>query len=52
MCGCFRDSVLAGPLTLVAPGEAPGTEPALCGSDELAQITLHYGDVDGLPLGR
>jgi hypothetical protein len=48
------DSVLTGSLTLVAPGTPPpGYEgPALCGSDELAPITLHYGEVAGLPIGR
>lgn len=45
------DSVLLGPLTLVAPGET-GDGPALCGSDQLAPITLHQGEVDGLPIGR
>ena len=48
------DSVLTGSLTLVAPGTfPPGYEgPALCGSDELAPITLHHGEVAGLPIGR
>lgn len=48
------DSVLTGSLTLVAPGTPPpGYEgPALCGSDKLASITLHYGEVAGLPIGR
>jgi hypothetical protein len=46
------DTVLTGSLTLVAPGTPPpGYEgPALCGSDELAPLTLQYGDVAGLPL--
>jgi hypothetical protein len=48
------DSVLTGSLTLVAPGTLPPGYggPALCGSDELARITLHYGEVAGLPIGR
>jgi len=48
------DSVLTGSLTLVAPGTPPpGYEgPALCGTDELAPIALHYGEVAGLPIGR
>jgi hypothetical protein len=45
------DSVLAGPLTLVAAGDG-GTGPALCGSDQLAPIRLTYGEVGGLPVGR
>ena len=45
------DSVLTGNLSLVAAGDV-GEGPALCGSDQLAPITLHYGEVDGLPLGR
>lgn len=46
------DSVLSGQLTLVAPGSLPGDGPTLCGSDELAPITLHYGEVPGMPIGR
>jgi hypothetical protein len=46
------DSVLTGSLTLVEPGSVPAGSPALCGSDELAPITLHYGEVAGLPIGR
>jgi hypothetical protein len=48
------DSVLSGQLTLVAPGTfPPGYQgPALCGSDELAPITLHSGEVDGFPISR
>jgi hypothetical protein len=48
------DSVLSGQVTLVAPGTfPPGYEgPALCGSNKLAPITLHYGDVDWFPIGR
>jgi hypothetical protein len=41
------DSVLTGALTVAVPGSEP-----LCGSDELAPITLHYGEVPGLPIGR
>lgn len=40
------DSVLSGQIVSVVPGAAP-----LCFSD-YAPITLHYGDVNGLPLGR
>ncbi|HET6577633.1 MAG TPA: hypothetical protein VFG66_04885 [Gemmatimonadales bacterium] len=46
------DSVLSGRLTLVQAGTVPAGSPALCGSDELAPITLHYGEVAGLPIGR
>ena len=48
------DSVLSGQLSLVTPGTYPPDYqgPALCGSDELAPITLRYGDVAGLPIGR
>ena len=48
------DSILTGELRLVAPGAFPPDYdgPALCGSDELAPITLHYGEVAGLPIGR
>jgi hypothetical protein len=48
------DSVLTGSLTLVAPGTYPPGYggPALCGSDDLASITLHHGEVAGLPIGR
>ncbi len=48
------DSVLIGPLALVAPGTFPpgNNGPALCGSDELDPITLHAGDVAGWPFGR
>jgi hypothetical protein len=46
------DSVLTGPVALVEPGNVPDGFPALCGSDELAPIALHYGEVDGLPIGR
>jgi hypothetical protein len=41
------DSVLIGGLTVVVPGAQP-----LCGSDALAPITMHQGEVAGLPLGR
>jgi hypothetical protein len=43
------DSVLTGDATVVAHGTPD--EP-LCGSDELAPVTLHFGEVDGLPVGR
>jgi hypothetical protein len=48
------DSVLTGPLTLVAPGTFPPGYggPALCGSDELAPIRMHQGEVVGLPIGQ
>jgi hypothetical protein len=46
------DSLLSGGLTLVQAGSVPPGTPALCGSDELAAITLHYGEVAGLPIGR
>lgn len=46
------DSVLTGRLTLVAPVSGPDGLPVLCGSDELAPITLHFGEVAGLPIGR
>lgn len=46
------DSVLTGSLTLVSRGSVPDDRPALCGSDELAPVTLHQGEVDGFPLGR
>ena len=48
------DSLLSGQLSIVAPGSYPTDYqgPVLCGSDELAPITLHYGDVAGLPIGR
>ena len=48
------DSVLTGQPTLVAPGTFPPGYggPALCGSDRLAPIDLHFGEVDGLPIGR
>lgn len=46
------DSVLTGTVALVARGDVREGYPALCGSDELAPITLHYGEVDGLPRGR
>jgi len=45
------DSVLTGRLTLRELGSVPGGEPTLC-FDEFAPITLHYGEVDGLPIGR
>jgi hypothetical protein len=41
------DSVLAGVLTVVVPGSVP-----LCGTDDLAPITMHFGEVAGLPIGR
>lgn len=44
------DSVLTGPLTLLASGDV-GTGPALCGSDQLAPVTLHSVAAGGLPLG-
>jgi hypothetical protein len=40
------DSVLRGRILSVAPGTSP-----LCFSDH-APFTLHYGDVNGLPIGR
>lgn len=40
------DSVLSGQIVSVVPGAAP-----LCFSD-YAPITLRYGDVNGLPIGR
>ena len=40
------DSVISGQVALVVPGEGPQ-----CFSDH-APITLHYGEVNGLPLGR
>jgi hypothetical protein len=44
------DSVLSGQVTLVKRGDIPGYDgPALCGSDQLAPITLHFGEIDGLP---
>jgi hypothetical protein len=43
------DSVLTGDPAVVAHGTPPDP---LCGSDELAPTTLHYGDVSGLPIGR
>jgi hypothetical protein len=43
------DSVLTGDATVVAHGTP---DIPLCGSDELAPVTLHFGQVDGLPLGR
>ena len=46
------DSVLTGSPTLVEPGSVPAGSPALCGSDELDPITLRYGEVAGLPIGR
>jgi len=45
------DSVLTGRLTLRELGSVPGGGPTLC-FDEFAPITLHYGEVDGLPIGR
>jgi hypothetical protein len=41
------DSVLTGALTVVVPGSVP-----LCGTDDLDPITLHFGEVTGLPIGR
>jgi hypothetical protein len=41
------DSVLTGTPTVVVPGSAP-----LCGTDDLAPIALHFGEVAGLPIGR
>ncbi|HET6798445.1 MAG TPA: hypothetical protein VFH40_14895 [Gemmatimonadales bacterium] len=46
------DSVLSGRVTLVAAGSVPQGSPALCISDELAPITLHYGEVAGFPIGK
>jgi hypothetical protein len=46
------DSVLSGRLILVAPGTHPAGFPALCGSDSLAAVTLHAGEVAGFPVGR
>jgi hypothetical protein len=43
------DSVLTGDPAVIAHGNVPGPP---CGSDELAPITLHSGDVAGLPVGR
>jgi hypothetical protein len=40
------DSVLSGQIISVVPGASP-----LCFSD-YARIRLHYGDVNGLPVGR
>ena len=50
MCGygcCRGDSVLTGALKVVVPGSVP-----LCGTDDLAPITMHFGEVAGLPIGR
>jgi hypothetical protein len=46
------DSVLTGRPTLAARGSLPEGSPALCGSDSLAAITLHAGEVAGFPVGR
>jgi hypothetical protein len=43
------DSVLTGDPAIVALGGS-GIPP--CGTDELAPVTLHFGDVPGLPVGR
>jgi hypothetical protein len=45
------DSVLSGRLTLVELGSLPGEEPTLC-FNEFAPITMHFGEVGGLPRGR
>jgi hypothetical protein len=44
------DSVLNGRVTLVELGSVPGGGQTLCFND-FAPITLHYGEVDGLPRG-
>jgi hypothetical protein len=46
------DSVLTGRPILVAAGSVPEGSPALCGSDSLTAVTLHAGEVAGLPAGR
>ena len=46
------DSVLTGRPMLVARGSVPEGSPALCGSDSLAAVMLHAGEVVGLPVGR
>jgi hypothetical protein len=44
------DSVLIGRPILVAPGSVPEGAAALCGSDSLAAVTLHAGEVAGWPV--
>jgi hypothetical protein len=45
------DSVLNGRLTLLELGSVPGGGSTLC-FNQFAPIALHYGEVDGLPIGR
>jgi hypothetical protein len=45
------DSVLSGRLTLLKLGSVAGGGPTLC-FNQFAPIALHYGQVDGLPIGR
>ena len=45
------DSVLTGRLTLVELGSLPGGEPTLC-FNEFDPITMHFGEVSGLPRGH
>jgi hypothetical protein len=45
------DSVLKGRLALVELGSLPGGGPTLC-FDDFDPITIHAGEVSGLPIGR